>query len=119
MDDFERRLKTLSVCRPSDGLRERIFGQRSTQPQPRGIISRRIPVGWAATLALFTGLVGFSIARVGGGESRPTLPPETGTVQVKVIYEAPASRHVFDFTEVSPVFLDGDIDLRVEPAGRL
>lgn len=118
MDDFESKLKRLSVCKPSDGLRERIFGQRLARPQPKGIISRRIPVGWAATLALFTGLAGFSIARVGGGESRPALPSETGTVRVKVIYEAPASRHVFDFTEVSPAFLTGDVDLRVEPAGR-
>lgn len=119
MDDFESKLKRLPVCKPSVGLRERIFGQRPARVRPRGTFTRRIPVGWAALLALSTGLAGFSIARVWEGEGRSPLASETGTVQVKVIYEAPASRHVFDFTEASPAFLTGDVDLRVEPARRL
>ena len=62
MQDFEDRLKTLPMRKPSDALRERIFGEKTRQSALRSIIYRRIPVAWAAAVSIAIGLAGFFIA---------------------------------------------------------
>ena len=105
MDDFELRLKRVRVSRPSGELKKRIFGERS------GIISifrRRIPLGWAALIALFAGLMGMYISPW----LRPApLPAKAVIVQ---IIKAPSERNPFDFTEATAEFMPGELTVKVK-----
>lgn len=113
MDDLEVRLKTLTVPEPSDRLERRIFGGKPPRRLWRKLRDVRVPLPWAAVLAVATGLAGFSTAQFRPKADRSVSPTGTAVVQVKVV-EASAAHHVFDFTETSQDFLPGNLSVRVE-----
>jgi len=110
MDTFESRLKRLSLAKPSDELRNRIFATSHGRPGLNHIAGIHIPLSWAAVIALITGLVGMNLAQL----LRPPLPAtqEPGTVY---IIQAPSEQNPFDFTETSAQFMPGELTVKVEP----
>lgn len=119
MQDFEDRLKTLPMREPSEELRKRIFGGKTRQSALRSIICRRIPVAWAAAASIAIGLVGFFIASLRDTAIQPESPIREASVNVQIIYQAPETSHVFDFTEAAMDFLPGDVKVRVKSNGEV
>lgn len=109
MDDFELRLKSVPLAKPSAETKTRIFGPGPGRPMLIEIFQHRIPVGWAAVLALFTGLAGLYLSQW----LRPpaTLPSKAVMVQ---IIRAPSDRNIFDFTEPAADFLPGELTVRMQ-----
>ena len=114
MDDFELRLKDLPLCKPSKHLRERIFGRKPMQSGLRRTLYRRIPLGLAALFSLMMGLMGFFIAHFLNLQGGVGAPPRQGSVNVQIIYQAPANRNIFDFTEPSVDFLPTNTNIKVK-----
>jgi len=109
MDDFELRLKSVPLARPSDQMKRRIFGTGPGRPRITVVFRRRIPLGWAALIALFAGLAGMYIQKWVSG---PTpLPSKEIIVQ---IIKAPSERNPFDFTEPAADFMPGELTGRIE-----
>ncbi len=119
MQDFEDRLKTLLMRKPSHELRGRIFGEKTRQSALRSIICRRIPVAWAAAVSIAIGLMGFFIAFMWVTAIQPESPIRAASVNVQIIYQAPETPHIFDFTEASMDFLPGDVKVRVKSNGEV
>ncbi len=119
MQDFEDRLRSLPMREPSHELRKRIFGKKTRQSALRSIICRRIPVAWAAAVSIAIGLVGFLIAFLWITAIQPGAPIRTETVNVQIIYQAPETSHVFDFTEAAMDFLPGDVKVQVKSNGEV
>jgi hypothetical protein len=113
MDDFENKLKRLPLAKPSDGLRQNIFGSPQLErPTLFGFPGRRIAVGWAAVLAIAVGLAGFSMGALLGRRSLDVASTQT-SVEVRIV-EATSTAHNFDLTGTSPKFLMGDLNVEVE-----
>jgi len=106
MDEFERRLKTIPLARPSRDAKSKIFG---SAPGIFAIFRRRIPLGWAALFAVFSGLAGMYLP----WWFRGPAPLPTRAVIVQII-KAPSERNVFDFTEPAADFIPGDLTVKVE-----
>lgn len=119
MQDFEDRLRSLPMREPSDELRGRIFGKKTRQSALRSIICRRIPVAWAAAVSIVMGFVGFFIAFMWVTAIQPESPIRAASVNVQIIYQAPETPHVFDFTEAAMDFLPGDVQVRVKSNGEV
>lgn len=120
MQDFEDRLKTLPMREPSHELRGRIFGKKTRQSALRSIICRRIPVAWAAAVSIVMGFVGFFIAFMWVVTAiQPESPIRAASVNVQIIYQAPETSHVFDFTETAMDFLPGDVNVQVKSNGEV
>jgi len=108
MDDFELRLKKLPLAKPSSDMKRRIFGGEPSGPGIISIFRRRIPLGWAALIALFAGLMGMYISPW----LRPApLPAKAVIVQ---IIKAPSERNPFDFTEATAEFMPGELTVKVK-----
>jgi len=109
MDDFELRLKSIALAKPSESMRTRIFGDGPVRLWFAGVFRRRIRLGWAAAFALMTGLAGMSVSQFW---SKPaSAPPNVLNVQ---IIRASSSRNPFDFSEPAAEFMPGDITVTVE-----
>jgi len=119
MQDFEDRLKTLPMRKPSHELRGRIFGEKTRQSALRSIIYGRIPVAWAAAVSIVMGFVGFFIAFMWVTAIQPESPIRAASVNVQIIYQAPRASHVFDFTEATMDFLPGEVQVRVKSNGEV
>ena len=119
MQDFEDRLRSLPMCELSHELRGRIFGEKPRQSALRSIICRRIPVAWAAAVSIVMGFVGFFIAFMWVTAIQPESPIRAASVNVQIIYQAPRTPHVFDFTEAAMDFLPGDVKVRVKSNGEV
>ena len=119
MQDFEDRLRSLPMCKPSHELRKRIFGKKVTQSALRSIVYTRIPVAWAAAVSIALGLVGFFIAFMWVTAIQPESPIRAASVNVQIIYQAPKTPHVFDFTEAATDFLPGDVKVQVKSNGEV
>jgi hypothetical protein len=109
MDDFELRLKSVPLARPSEEMKRRIFGTGPGRPRITEVFRRRIPLGWAALIALFTGLAGMYLSQWLSGPA--PLPSEMVIVQ---IIEAPSEQNPFDFTEPAADFMPGELTGRIE-----
>jgi len=108
MDDFEMLLKSVPLARPSETMKKRIFGTGSDRPRIVEVFRRRIPLGWAAMFALFTGLAGMYLSQW----LRPpaSLPAQPVIVQ---IIKAPSERNPFNFAEPAADWLGGELTGRV------
>ena len=118
MDDFEARLKSLSLAKPSDELRKQIFDNKPIRPQRRGARAIQIPLSWAAALSLFMGLGGFLAASLLNKEPPAQWQASPATVSIQIV-EPELTRHVFDFTEASQDFLPGDFQIQVKTNGEV
>jgi hypothetical protein len=74
-------------------MKRRIFASGPSGPRVVEIFRHRIPVGWAAVLALFAGLAGLYLSQ---WVRPPAAPAQAITVQ---IIKAPSDRNPFDLTE--------------------
>ena len=110
MDDFEARLKSVPLAKPSADIKRRIFGTEPSRSRLIGIFRRRIPLGWAAAFALATGIAGMSGSQMWGGRAAAPLQP---VVHVQII-KALTDRNIFDFTEPAADFMPGDLTVRIE-----
>ena len=119
MKNFEDRLKRLPMCKPSRELRERIFGKETPRSALRSIIYGRIPVAWAAAVSIVMGFVGFLMAFLWVETTQPGAPIREASMNVQIIYQAPETSHVFDFTEAAMDFLPGDVQVRVKSNGEV
>jgi hypothetical protein len=90
-------------------MKRRIFGTGPGRPRITVVFRRRIPLGWAALIALFAGLAGMYIQKWVSG---PTpLPSEMVIVQ---IIEAPSDRNLFDFTEPAADWMPGKLSVEAQ-----
>lgn len=101
MNDLEKRLRSLPRRGPSDNLRKRIFGAKPAAPADAALwFAHRIPVGWAAAMALTAGLLGLTAGRWlaprPAGRSAQ-IPGSPSAVMVRIV-EATTTRHMFDFS---------------------
>ena len=97
MDDMETLLKEISLMKPADSLRQRIFDEPARTSWLVGVFARRIPLGWAAVFALFVGLAGYALAYLGTSRMiQPIAPAGTG-VDVQIV-ETGTDRNFFDFS---------------------
>ena len=113
MDRFEKRLKSLPLARPPESLKRRIFGSDINQADWRGLCQRSINLGWAASLSLAAGLIGFFLAslfQASNPEIRSTMTP---TLNIQII-ERESAQNVLDFTRPNSEFLTGEISIRVD-----
>jgi len=112
MDNFERKLKSLPLARPSRGLKNRIFGRTPGIGRFSGLFRQRITLGWAALFAVMTGLMGMYLARLGAVSPQA---PRKAAVQIQII-RAASDKNVFDFTEPAVNFMPGRLTGTVETA---
>ena len=110
MDDFEARLKSVPLAKPSADIKRRIFGTEPGRSRLIGIFRRRIPLGWAAAFALLTGIAGMSGSRMWGGGAAAPLQP---VVYVQII-KSPSDRNLFDFTIPAEDFMQGELTVNVQ-----
>jgi hypothetical protein len=113
MEEFELQLKKLALASPSKDMKERIFG--SEQRSGGGIVSLfrfRIPLGWAAVLAISAGLIGMytsNYLRIKSTEPR--------VVHVhNLIISNPSEENPYDFTSNDGIddFMPGGLKLTIE-----
>lgn len=110
MDDFEIRLKSVPLARPSPDMKTRIFGTGSSRPRLIDVFRRRIPLGWAALFALFAGLAGMFASQIW---SRKAVAPPQPVVYVQII-RSPSDRNMFDFTVPAEDFMQGELTVNVQ-----
>jgi hypothetical protein len=119
MDEFEKKLKALTLVKPSKDLRQRIFGDALKEKPWDRLLSSRIPLAWAAGAALLMWLAGFFMAFL---FNHLTPTPSQGSrpiMNVNIIYEAPQTPNPFDFTNSTPDFLPGNFQVKVETKGEV
>jgi len=109
MEDFELQLKKIPLAKPSREVKERIFASEPGRPRVFWFLSRRIPLGWAAVLAIVTGLAGMSVSQW----LRPAAVEKTVIVQNYQLIKAPSDQNPFDFTEASTEFMPGKLTVKV------
>lgn len=109
MDEFEHRLKSIALAKPSEGVKRRVFGDRPSGSWFVWAFRQRIPLGWAAVFALITGLAGMFMSQLWSGPA--AVPSKVLNVQ---IIKAPSERNLFDFTEPAAEFLPGDLTVKIE-----
>lgn len=110
MDDFELRLKRIPLAQPPGDMKARIFGSEPSGRRIMAYFGRRIPLSWAAVLALLTGLAGIWLSQW----LRGPMPLPSKVVSVQII-KAPSERNLFDFTEPAADFLPGELTVKVKP----
>jgi len=109
MDDFEARLKSVPLARPSDAMKKRIFGMGAGRSKFIEAFRVRVPLAWAALFALFAGLAGMYLSQWLKGP----VPAPSKVVYVQII-KAPSDRNPFDFTEPAADFMPGELTGRIE-----
>ena len=107
MDDFELQLKSVPLAKPSQDIRRRIFGAAPSRPGLFDFFRSRVPLGWAATFALFTGLAGMYFSQF---LQPPPAPTKAFTIQ---IIEAPSGKNLFDYTQAAEWLPEGDMSARL------
>jgi len=119
MDEFEKKLKSLTLVKPSKDLRQRIFPKSQKEKIWHRIFSSRVPLAWAAGAALLMWLAGFFMAHL--LTSPPPAPSQISrpAMNVNIIYEAPQAPNPFDFTNSTPDFLPGNFQVKVETKGEV
>ena len=113
MDDFENRLKQVSLMKPSADLRQRIFDEQARPSWFAGFFARRISLGWAAVFALFVGLAGYALAYLGRSPANLPASLVASTVDVQIV-ETGTDRNFFDFSHPSGDMLPGELIASVE-----
>ena len=110
MEDFELQLRKIPLAKPSREVKERIFASEPGGLRIFSFLGRRIPLGWAAVLAIVTGLAGMSV-------SQWLRPVAEKTVIVQnyqnYLIKAPSDLNPFDFTEASTEFMPGSLTVKV------
>ena len=115
MNDFEQKLKAIPLARPSSELRERVFGSIKRGHKISRLVFYRLPLGWAAAIAVFMWILG---AYTSMAIERAKSPANT-VVNVQII-KSESGRNAFDFTtQPSSRLLPGELTVDVEPAGEV
>ncbi|MHC4665578.1 MAG: hypothetical protein ACYS9T_06425 [Planctomycetota bacterium] len=109
MEDFELRLKRISLAKPPGDMKDKIFASEPGGPKILAVFRHRIPLGWAAAFAILTGLAGMSLSQL----LRPAALPGKAVVMQTYIIKAPSEQNPFDFTEASTEFMPGELTVKV------
>ncbi len=113
MDNFEKQLKSVALAGPDRDLRDRIFSQQPERIRFTDFLARRIPVGWAAVLAISAGLFGMYTSDY---LKMKSMTPRIINVK-NVIITAPSQENPFDFTSgdgMDELFMRGNVKFTVE-----
>jgi hypothetical protein len=94
MDNFEKQLKSVALAGPGSDLRDRIFSQQTDRIRFTDFLSRRIPVGWAAVLAISAGLFGMYMSDY---IQMKSMTPRVVNVKNFIITNT-SEKNPFDFT---------------------
>ncbi len=107
MDNFEKKLKSVALAGPDRELRDRIFSQEPERIRFTDFLTRRIPVGWAAVLAICAGLFGMYTSDYLKGKS---MTPHVTNVR-NIIITAPSEDNFLDFTSDDGMgeFMQGEL----------
>jgi len=108
MEDFELQLKELSLARPSKDMKERIFGREQRAGGVVRLFRFRIPLGWAAVLAVLAGLSGGYFNQLFSGA---TQEPQKQVYVVQIIGAPSEGGNALDFTTFEPAddWMDGEV----------
>jgi hypothetical protein len=112
MDNFEKQLKSVALAGPDRELRGRIFSQEPQRIRFTDFISSRIPVGWAAVLAITAGLFGMYMSDYLKGKS---MAPRVVNVKNFIITNT-SEDNFLDFTSYDGTdeFMRGELTVSVE-----
>ncbi len=116
MDNFEKQLKSVALAGPDRDLRDRIFSQEPERVRFTDFFTRRIPVGWAAVLAISAGLFGMYTSDYLRMKS---MPPRVVNMKTFIITNS-SQENPFDFTSDDEMleFMDGKLTFTAyEPEG--
>lgn len=107
MEDFEKKLKSVALAGPGKDLRGRIFSQQPERIRFTDFLRRRIPIGWAAVLAICAGLFGMYMSDY---IQMKSMKPRVVNVQ-NFIMTNPSQKNPFDFTSDDGMgeFMRGDL----------
>lgn len=117
MNDFEKRLRTISLKKSPEDLRERIFGIKPRTRMFSIFPTVRISLAWVAVAAMMMWALGFFTAYLMKPSKESEIMKKASYVDVRIIYETPDKGNMFDFTDVSSDFLPGDCQVQVETNG--
>ena len=112
MDNFEKQLKSVALAGPGRELRGRIFSQEPQRIRFTDFLSRRMPVGWAAVLAICAGLFGMYVS---GYLQMKSMTPSITNVRNYII-TAPSKENFLDFTSDDGMgdFMRGELTVSVD-----
>lgn len=116
MDNFEKQLKSVALAGPGRDLRDRIFSQEPQRIRFTDFFRRRIPVGWAAVLAITAGLFGMYMSDY---LQMKSMEPRVVNVKNFIITNT-SDENFLDFTSDDGIsgFMEGTPTLTVyEPEG--
>ncbi|MHC4212480.1 MAG: hypothetical protein ACYSWP_03800 [Planctomycetota bacterium] len=116
MDNFEKQLKSVALAGPGRDLRDRIFSQQTDRIRFTDFLTRRIPVGWAAVLAISAGLFGMYMSDY---LQMKSMEPRVVNVKNFIITNR-SQENPFDFTSDDGMgeFMRGELTFTAdEPEG--
>lgn len=119
MERFDRKFSDLPWRKPSPELREKIFGPPQQRPILARLMDRRIASGWAASVALAAGILGFVLGVLLPGEGVQQIEladnlPETPLVEIQPdmrVVEVRSVANSFDFSPEGGELLNGEYDV--------
>jgi len=110
MDKFEADLKKIPLAEPSLELRDRIFGINKERYFLKKIVFARLPVSWAAAIAVLMWLLGAFTSQL---LQEAKLPANT-VVNVQII-KSDSGANAFDFTsQPAANFLPGKLTVDIK-----
>ena len=112
MEDFEKQLKSVTLAGPGRDLRGRIFSQEPERVRITDFLSRRIPVGWAAVLAISAGLFGMYMSDY---LEMKSMEPRVMNVTNFIITDT-SKENFLDFTSDDGIdeFMQGELTVSVD-----
>ena len=119
MNDFELRLKELNLRKPSEALRQKIFGAHKQHQHTKFLFRYRISLAWAAIFWFIAGIIGFLIASFTLHSFSTRTTAARDTVKVQIIYQQTETQPVFDFSEPSNDIFPGTLDVRIKSNGEV
>lgn len=113
MYDFERKLKGLFLSKPSEKLRDQIFGEQDHLAGPLELLHKPVPLCRALAFALIMGIVGFMAAHISARLPGTSSIVPGSTLEVYII-DGSSARHAFDLTRNSTSFMSGELTRGIE-----
>lgn len=114
MDDFEKKLASLPLARPSAGLRQRIFGAAVPAAAKtswfRSLLRYGVSLRMAASIAVVAGLVGAVLTH---SWHHPRQPVAVTPAEQVVTVQLQGERNLFDFTVSRTQSIYDDVDVAV------
>ncbi len=117
MKDLESKLRKLPLIAPAQDVDCRILAQKPERPVKPFGEPRRVPVWMTAAVALLTAVAGFGSGVAWRSRQEVATRANRPPVMIEVIYDSPASRNPFDFTNASHFFPAGQVEITTREPG--